>query len=73
MSGFAGGQLCLVAAEVLANISGRYEREGQNRRSGCCQGEVKERQRGQEDGEELAGSEEDTKRIKRQRRDGGFR
>lgn len=64
MSGFAGGQLRLVTAEVLANISERYEQEGRNKRSGCCQGEMKERQRRQEDSKELEGSEEDTKSMK---------
>lgn len=57
MSGLAGGQLCLVTAEILANISRRYEQEGQNRRSGCCQGEMKEK----------------TKETGRYRRAGGVR
>lgn len=43
MSRIAAGQLCLVTAEVLANIFDRYEREGRNRRRGCCQGEMRER------------------------------
>ncbi len=42
MSRFADGQLCLVTAEVLANIFDRKEQEGRKERSGCCQGEIEE-------------------------------